>query len=243
MNKASPAIGLRNNCRCDEKCVIVFVRAPVKGKVKTRLAKVLAPDVVLDLYRCFVADIFEMLARSGFQSVVCFHPAKAEQKLTRWLGEHYCYLPQKGRDLGARMAHAFDHLFQHGCRQALLIGTDFPDLPPEVIHQAFHALDLNGKVIGPTHDGGYYLIGFERRHFQPAVFDNIPWGTHQVFAETEKRLGGRENPPLILPRWRDIDEFEDLLAFAKRRHHDANAAPHTRALLQSLDLKAFMTPS
>ncbi len=220
----------------DERCVLVFVRAPVTGKVKTRLAKVLDPRTVRDLYQCFVIDVLEMLTRSGFQTVICFHPPEAEPHMAAWLGDTYPYLPQAGADLGARMANAFKAVFQRGCRQALLIGTDFPDLPQTFIHQAFDGLQQNGTVIGPTYDGGYYLIGFERRQFFPAVFEAIPWGTKQAFKDTLRVLNQHDRHPLMLPRWRDIDDYEDLVAFIKTQPSTPKTAPHTRTLLRSLEL-------
>ena len=228
--------GSRTSGMFANRCVIVFVRAPVKGKVKTRLAKVLEPREVLELYRCFVADVVEMLASSGIQMVICFHPQGAAQDITAWLGDQYLYLPQQGRDLGERMASAFEYAFKHGCRQALLIGSDIPDLPRKAIHQAFEGIAQSGAVVGPTYDGGYYLIGFERRNFEPAIFDNMPWGTGQVYAETVKRFDYLEKPPLVLPTWRDIDEYEDLVAFAANKPTDEATARHTRTMLRALSL-------
>ena len=216
--------------------MLVFVRAPATGKVKTRLTKVLDPRIVRDLYQCFVIDVLEMLTIGGFETIICYYPAKAESQITAWLGDTYQYLPQEGADLGARMANALKAVFRRGCRQALLIGTDFPDLPQTVICQAFDGLQQNGAVIGPTYDGGYYLIGFECTRFLPAVFESIPWGTKQVFDETLRVLNHHSRQPLILPRWRDIDEYEDLKAFMKTQPVTPKTAPHTRALLRSLDL-------
>ncbi len=221
----------------DDRCVLVFVRAPATGKVKTRLAKVLDPRTVCDLYQCFVIDVLTMLTSGGFQTVICYHPPEAEPQMDAWLGQTYQYLPQEGADLGARMANAFKVVFQRGCRQALLIGTDFPDVPPKIIHRAFDGLQQNGSVIGPTYDGGYYLIGFQRTQFLPAAFRAIPWGTRKVFEDTLRVLGDHHQHPLILPRWRDIDEYEDLLAFSNTQPGTPETAPNTRALLGSLGLK------
>lgn len=220
-----------------DSCVLVFVRAPAIGKVKTRLAKMMAPRSVLDLYRCFVMDVLDMLTQAGFQAVVCYHPKSAEQHVTAWLGDTYPYVPQEGSDLGARMANAFQAVFDQGCRRALLIGTDFPDLPAEIIQQALDGMRQKGAVIGPADDGGYYLIGFAREHFLPVVFDAIPWGTKRVFEETLRIFSRHKRHPLVLPRWRDIDEHEDLLAFANDKTGDQKAAPHTRALLRALGIK------
>jgi len=217
--------------------MLVFVRAPATGKVKTRLAKGLDPRTVRDLYQCFVIDVLAMLTSGGFHTFICYHPPEAEPQMVAWLGDTYQYLPQKGADLGARMANAFEVTFQRGCRQALLIGTDFPDLPRNVVCQAFDGLQQNGSVIGPTYDGGYYLIGFERTQFLPAVFKAMPWGTKKVFDDTLRVLGDHNQHPLILPRWRDIDEYEDLLAFSNTLPSIPETASHTRALLRSLGLK------
>ena len=220
-----------------DSCVLVFVRAPAIGKVKTRLAEMMDPRTVLDLYQCFVIDVLDMLTQAGFQAVVCYHPQSAEQQVTAWLGDNYRYVPQEGSDLGARMANAFQAVFDQGCRRALLIGTDFPDLPAEIIQQALDGLRQKGAVIGPADDGGYYLIGFAREHFLPVVFDAIPWGTKRVFEDTLRIISRHERHPLVLPRWRDIDEYEDLLAFAHAKGRARASAPHTCALLRSLGIK------
>ena len=215
--------------------VVVFVRAPAVGRVKTRLAKHLDPRTVMELYQAFVADVLAMLAAGGYPVVICYHPKEATAQMIAWLGETHRYLPQEGADLGARMANAFKAVFAQGCRRALLIGTDFPDLPSTIIRQGFEGLMREGAVLGPTYDGGYYLIGFAREHFAPDVFNAVPWGTQQVFEDTLarfKRLGRR---PAILPRWRDIDEYKDLLAFRNDEAPGRQSAHHTRALLAALE--------
>jgi uncharacterized protein len=219
-----------------DSCVLVFVRAPAIGKVKTRLAEMMDPRKVLDLYQCFVIDVLDMLTQAGFQAVVCYHPQSAEQQVRAWLGDNYRYVPQEGSDLGARMANAFKAVFDQGCRRALLIGTDFPDLPAEFIQQALDGLRKKGAVIGPADDGGYYLIGFACEHFLPVVFDTISWGTRQVLEATLQNFKRHQQELFMLPPWRDIDDYQDLLAFADNQTGNRKTAPHTRALLNSLKL-------
>ena len=142
------------------RCVLVFVKAPEIGRVKTRLVGRLDAADAVNLYKCFTADILETLDRWGYPVVVCYHPEAAEKRVTQWLGNGYIYQPQQGKDLGERMARAFSHAFAHGHRAAVLIGSDLPDLPGDRIEAAFSALARSRAVIGPALDGGYYLIGF-----------------------------------------------------------------------------------
>ena len=122
-------------------------------------------------------------------------------------------------DLGERMGNAFGQAFSVAAPpvdQAVLIGSDFPDLDPGIIHQAFDALSRNDAALGPALDGGYYLIGFNRHAFAKEIFDGVPWGTGQVFAETMQKVERAGLKMHVLPAWRDIDTFEDLKAFYQR---------------------------
>jgi rSAM/selenodomain-associated transferase 1 len=184
-----------------------------------------------------VADLIEMLERAGYRIVLCYHPPDAQAQVAAWLGPKHPCLPQEGTDLGARMANAFKKAYQQDFQSAILIGTDFPDLPVTIIDQAFDGLQQRGAVIGPTYDGGYYLIGFERADFLPAVFEGIPWSTAKVFETTMQIFSRHRQRPFILPRWQDIDDFEDLMAFSQPESARPGSAPRTRALLRSLQLK------
>lgn len=194
-------------------CVIVFARVPQKGKVKTRLARKLAPELVLNLYKNFVLDILSSLAVINQVVIIFYYPFKQHQIMQNWLGNSYPLFSQCGDNLGDRMQNAFRHVFSDGFNQALLIGTDFPDLPPIYIETAFKMLNENDAVIGPTFDGGYYLIGFDSQTFLPNAFKNITWGTPDVFEATMDRFKKNNHKVHILPKWRDIDTYEDLVSF------------------------------
>ena len=151
-------------------CVIVFVRYPMAGQVKTRLAESIGPESAAQLYRCFVADILDKMIGGLWKTEVHFTPAERGWDFQNWLGDEYRYVPQQGADLGERMVRAFEDFFDRGTRRAVLIGADLPDLPAEFIRRGFEELDENDIVLGPSADGGYYLIGFTKEGFASAVF-------------------------------------------------------------------------
>ncbi|GBC61841.1 hypothetical protein DENIS_2803 [Desulfonema ishimotonii] len=215
-------------------CVLVFLKWPEKGRVKTRLARDTGPAIALDLYRNFVADTLQMLENGGHQTIICFHPPHAEERTAGWLGRAYPLWPQTGADLGEKMAAAFSTAFARGAERVLLMGTDIPDLPEAVITEAFASLEQHPVTIGPAWDGGYYLIGFHSDGFTPAVFRDIPWSTGSVFQKTLAILKRRGLSPHLLPRWRDIDTGEDLAAFMAA--NPPGAAPNTRACIRAAGL-------
>ncbi len=215
----------------DNSCVILFAKAPEKGFVKTRLARTLGEDTTLRLYQCFVSDVMKMLKTEAYDFRTCFCPRHSETMMKNWLGKAHPLFPQRGKDIGERMANAFYDTFADGIRHALLIGTDIPDLPGKIIHEAFEQLENNDAVIGPAEDGGYYLIGFNADTFLPDIFQDMPWGTGDVF---EKTLGVfRKNQRRVhaLPTWRDIDTYEDLLVFVQANSGKAASAEHTLGCL------------
>lgn len=215
----------------DSECILVFLRAPAKGRVKTRLGRLLGAETALSLYRCFVADILAAAAKSGPPVWLCYTPAGAKEQIARWLGSGYPMMPQRGANLGRRMADAFQNAFSLGVRRAVLVGTDIPDLPPGRIGQAFDCLRSFSSVIGPTHDGGYYLIGFRVDGFTESVFVGQPWGSGRVFEETLAAFRRENETPCLLERWFDIDRPEDLSAFMRRQAGAPGKASATAAFL------------
>lgn len=217
-----------------EQFVLVFLKAPEKGKVKTRLVGYLDEDQVLRLYQCFAIDVIETVKKGTYRFRICYSPLEAETKITEWLGRQYDLMPQIGTDLGKRMDHAFCEAFLSGADQAVLIGTDLPDLTGKLIDQAFKSLDGHDVVIGPAIDGGYYLVGFKADAYLPQIFQNIPWGTSDVFGQTIGILKRRHLRVYVLPPWRDIDEIEDLAVFYRTRKNRSEGARNTIAYLQSI---------
>jgi len=201
------------------KSILFFVRYPEKGRVKTRLETHLDQDKILSLYQCFVEDILATLHRMEYPVSVCYWPPERVVDLQAWLGSSLAYCPQKGEDIGQRMQNAFTNAFANGVDQAILIGSDFPDLEPVILDQAFDALSQNDVTLGPAVDGGYYLIGFNRHTFLKDIFTGISWGTGQVLGETLKKIKHAGMKVHLLPEWRDIDTFDDLKQFFKGAGH------------------------
>jgi uncharacterized protein len=193
-----------------ERCLLVMVRAPIRGRVKSRMALSLDEEIVLDLYRAFVLDTLATASALLIPVVVCFEPADATDEVARWLGDGFTYLAQKGEDLGQRMENAFRHLFSEGYQCAVLVGSDTPDLPEELIREAFVSLKQKDAVIGPARDGGYYLIGFKGDRLLPEVFQDIPWGEDCVFPRTMDFFRKHLYDVHILAEWHDMDRVEDL---------------------------------
>jgi rSAM/selenodomain-associated transferase 1 len=219
--------------------VLVFMRAPEPGKVKTRLAPRLPPPAVLALYRCMVADTLHTLSSIGLEVVLCVHPPRSPATVAAWLGRRYAVRPQRGTDLGARMADAFGQVFAAGRTRALLVGTDIPDLPAAVYREAFSALGDHPAVLGPALDGGYYLIGFNRWAFLPAAFEGVAWGTNRVFEQTRRILADHGITSHCLPPHRDLDAYEDLAALVCG---GGAAAGLTRACLRRMGVTRDAAP-
>jgi len=206
----------------NDACVIMLVRSPKKGTVKTRLSAVLDERVVLELYGCFVLDLVRTLTGGPFAVHICFHPPGSEHEIREWLGEGHTYSAQRGNDLGERMEAAFLEAFAEGFRKVLLIGSDSPDLTHEVLDEALSSLDRHHAVIGPARDGGYYLIGFKAGHLLHAVFRGMEWGTAGVYQSTTKAFTEHSYDLHVLPVWRDIDTCDDIRAFV-REHRETPA--------------------
>jgi len=193
-----------------DKLVLFFAKCPESGNVKSRLAAELGNETATEIYRCFVLDILDMLSKSGFSFNICFYPPHSADNMKEWLGSEFSYMPQHGRDLGDRMRNALATVFSKGHKYAVVIGSDIPDIPKELIGEALISLETHDAVIGPSFDGGYYLIGFRQDSFLPDAFDGIEWGGEAVFEDTLNILKNRGRITHVLKKWRDVDRHEDI---------------------------------
>jgi rSAM/selenodomain-associated transferase 1 len=172
------------------------------------------------LYRCFLLDSIAKISQiEAATPVLSYAPATA-QTVFETLAPGWTLLPQQGCDLGARMADCFAQLFAREYTGVLLTGSDLPTLPAEVFHQALALLNTpkTDVVLGPSEDGGYYLIGL--RTLYPAVFDDMIWSTPQVFADTVQRAERLGLNVALLPRWYDIDTPADLIRLRDTARQD-----------------------
>ncbi len=199
----------------DDERLLIFAKFPEKGMVKTRLAHKTGEETAVELYRCFVRDAIALSRKAGYAPSIFFHPPKAREAMIEWLGGDLAYEAQEGNSLGERMYTAFRSAFRN-YRRAVLIGTDTPDLPPSLVEEAFRSLKTHDAVIGPAFDGGYYLIGLSSDSLSPDLFQGLPWGSALVFDLTRHIFEEHGLLFHLLPRWGDIDDYDDLAAFFDR---------------------------
>ncbi len=208
-------------------CILLFVKYPEKGKVKLRLSRGLNEEIVQELYRCFVQDTLKTIKKIDAPFFICFHPPDAQCKFQIWLGSTLRFLPQQGEDLGERMKNSFTDAFTKGFQKVILMGSDSPDLPEDYIKQAFTTLQTKDVVLGPTVDGGYYLIGFKSTTFTPLVFEEIHWSSPLVFQETMTKLKQTQRSVGLLPIWSDVDTLSDLYNLVRRTRNTSFKSSNT----------------
>lgn len=193
-----------------ERCLVMFAKYPEKGKVKSRLIFDGNQRLVADLYRCFIEDLLERLSAGNYRFWLAYDPPEKENDFIELFGNGFSYAPQRGADLGIRMHNIFSSCFFKGFQSVVIIGSDSPDLPKRIIEEAFDSLDRHDAVIGPTRDGGYYLIGFSRDSISERFFKDMTWSTDSVFQETMQRFHKDGVLVHVLLQWRDIDRPEDI---------------------------------
>ena len=186
--------------------ILVFVRNPELGKVKTRLAKTIGDKDALKIYTILLQHTESVLHKVSSDKVVYY--SEEIQSNDLWDNALYQKKLQKGADLGARMQNAFETAFKDTYEKVVIVGSDLFDLNPNHIKEAFTALENHEVVLGPSLDGGYYLLGMKKMN--PTVFKNKQWGTDSVLESTLKNLN-QQNVKL-LEALNDIDTFEDLEA-------------------------------
>ena len=181
----------------------IFVRSPIAGEVKSRLAPVVDAPHARDLYLAFVADLVARLASSKHRPTI-FLAGDRTTELLAILDARWPIEPQGEGTLGDRMVAAFAHLLKEPGDRAVIVGSDSPDLPLPFLKRAFHALKHRDVVLGPAMDGGYYLIGL--RASAPRLFDGIHWGSSTVFDETLDAIERERLSMSVLPPWYDVDD-------------------------------------
>jgi len=188
----------------DNRALLLFVRNPEKGKVKTRLAQDLGDDQALAIY-LELLDITRSVAMATPAERLLFYSNFIPEN-DDWPEAHFQKHLQSNGDLGARMEAAFEQALETH-QKAVIIGSDCPELSPEIIEQAFIQLENCDAVFGPANDGGYYLLGLKT--VIPTVFREMVWSTESVLSETLTRLDAAGNSYALLPELSDVDHAED----------------------------------
>lgn len=188
--------------------VVVFAKAPVPGMVKTRLAATVGPDTAAKGHRAFITDLLSMLGGLDAKTVLAVgSKADLDHDAFHNLGDVEIVVQPEG-DLGERLSEITRLRFDGGASRVLLIGTDSPTLGRLQIENAFDALQTHEVALGPTFDGGYYLLGLKK--FNEHLFKGIPWSTSEVANATLDALINQELSVQILEYWYDVDTNEDL---------------------------------
>lgn len=215
--------------------LVILTRVPRPGFGKSRLAATLGTCPTYRLARAFLQDT--ALLRDGpWRTLAAYTPA-SDGSEAGMLVPGAEAVPQVEGDLGARIIGALDDGLRLGER-AVLIGSDTPDLPHEIVARAFAALDDADVVFGPARDGGFYLIGVRVTH--PAMFDGVEWSTDRVYAQAATNARGLGWRIAVLDQWDDVDDHSSLVALARRIEGTTRAAA-TQAVLAAVGLMPRLT--
>lgn len=185
--------------------LLIFIRNPELGKVKTRLAKIIGDAKALVVYEDLLQHTMGQTQNINCDKFVFYGSAIGEGDI--WNEAFFQKRLQSKGDLGDKMQAAFELLFGEGYTNCIIVGSDLFDLKTEIIESAFTELQKNDVVLGPAEDGGYYLLGLKEMH-RP-LFQNKDWGSSTVFTDTLKDLETHRTH--LLPTLNDIDTFEDLV--------------------------------
>lgn len=195
-----------------DRFLIVFVKAPRVGMVKTRLAAEIGAPAARDAYRALLRAV--LLRIESIENVqLRYSPDDAVAEISRWLKPSWTSAAQGKGDLGERLTRAFAEAFGSGASRVVVIGSDCPWMNADDVEQAWRALESNDLVLGPATDGGYWLIGL--RAPAPELFSNMEWSTATVLRETLRRARDRSLRVQLLRELRDVDTLEDWQAFSR----------------------------
>jgi rSAM/selenodomain-associated transferase 1 len=211
-----------------DRLLLIMAKTPHPGAVKTRLCPPLTPGLAADLYRAFLRDTLALGAGLPGTDLGVVHPPSADDHALRTLLAPGVLLwPQEGDGLEAGLSGAFARAFADGYRRVVVMSSDSPTLPVAALEEAFAALDGHDVTLGPTLDGGYYLIGLTQPRRR--LFEGIAWSTEAVYTQTQERAAECGLWVHATPPWHDVDTAADLAILAA--HCAGGAAPHTADVL------------
>jgi len=193
--------------------LIIFLKYPQAGKVKTRLAQSIGDSKAVEIYKKLVHLTLKQTKSKNYQQLIYFSPKNKKEEIRLWLEGQEFFFPQRGENLGERLSDSFKNAFKLGAKKVVVIGTDCPFVDKNNIQEAFLKLEKNDAVIGPTEDGGYYLLGLKLAEEQ--LFENVPWSSCSVFDQTIDILTRLNFQFDVLKKYRDLDTIEDLVEVQK----------------------------
>ncbi len=214
--------------------LLVMAKRPTPGRTKTRLSPPLSPDQAAALYECLLQDTLHLMRQvPDTQPVIAYYPNSATAYFAS-LAPDFELLAQTGSDLGARLDNALSHYLHLGYRRVAAMNSDGPSLPTKYLAAAFEALTENiDVVLGPSDDGGYYLIGLKQP--APRLLRGVQMSTVHVAADTMALARAEGLRLKLLPKWYDVDDGDSLARLVTELSNaPGEVAPHTRAFLANV---------
>jgi rSAM/selenodomain-associated transferase 1 len=210
----------------------IFAKYWEPARVKTRLAAAIGAEAASQVSLAFLIALLRRLADSAPRRVVAFTPAERRDEFARLAGDAWSLQAQGDGDLGARLDRYFTAAFRRGVERAVVIGSDSPTVPASYLARAFELLRERPVVLGPTMDGGYYLVGAAQR--VPPIFSGIDWGSTAVWQQTIQHLQQAGCPFAELPEWYDVDEVDALARLRRELQSQSLGDSPLAELLQAV---------
>src|SRR5437868_5740989 len=219
-----------------DRVLVIMAQAPRPGAVKTRLAPSLSPAAITSLYCCLLQDTLALARSLQDVEVAIMCPDSDVNELVQLVGRDVNVVPQKGQGLAAGLTSVFTHFADHHQRRIVAFNSDSPHLPPSVLEQAFETLAAHDVVLGPTHDGGYYLIGAKASY--PTLFASDGMGTSTALERLLSRARTLELSVALADPFYDIDVADDLTRLAAELRLAPARAPRTAQWLKEWEFLA-----
>lgn len=216
-------------------CLIIFAKEPKKGRVKTRLLEYLSETQCVNLYKAFLKDTLALAERIACELKILAYDSRGKSPgYLKKIAPRYTFYKQKGDSLGERMHNAFKFAKDAGASKMVIIGSDAPIVPASSIKKAFGVLARADLVVGPSLDGGYYLVGLKSPC--AGLFKGIIWSSPTVFKDTIKKAQKLKKRAALLGKRYDIDEVRDLFRLKKdlSKLKDRSAARWTKKFMNSV---------
>jgi len=216
--------------------LVIMAKAPRPGSVKTRLAPSLSSAAVTSFYCCLLDDTLTLARSLSDVEVAIMCPASDVNELAQLAGNTAIVVAQKGEGLAAGLGSVFAHFAEGHQRRIIAFNSDSPHLPRSVLEDAFETLTAHDVVVGPTHDGGYYLVGATA--FHPSLFARDGMGTSSALERLVSRARALELTVSFAPPFYDIDVVDDLTRLAEELRLAPSRAPRTAMWLKEWELAA-----
>jgi len=219
-----------------DRVLVIMAKAPRPGAVKTRLASSFSPAAVTAFYCCLLDDTLALAQSLGNVEVAIMCPDSDVNELAQLAGKEVSVVAQKGEGLAAGLTSVFAHFVEDHQRRTIAFNSDSPHLPRSVLEDAFETLAAHDVVVGPTHDGGYYLVGAKASH--PTLFAGDGMGTSSALERLLSRARALELSVGFAEPFYDVDVADDLARLAAELRVAPERAPRTAAWLKEWGLSA-----